>query len=77
METGISMQASGRELRRLAGELRELEEKLRSGGGPTKIDKQHSQGKWTARERIARLADTGSMFLEIGLLIAYDRYEGQ
>ena len=31
----------------------------------------------TARERIAALLDPGSRFLEIGLLIAYDRYDGQ
>jgi 3-methylcrotonyl-CoA carboxylase beta subunit len=76
-ENSVPMQGSGREMRRLASELRELEEKLRSGGGPQKIEKQHSDGKLTARERIERLADTGSLFLEIGLLIAYDKYEGQ
>jgi acetyl-CoA carboxylase carboxyltransferase component len=70
------MQASGRELRRLTGELRALEERLRLGGGPAKAERQRRAGKWTARERIARLADAGT-FLEIGLLIAYDRYEGQ
>lgn len=64
-------------MRRLAEELRGLEQKLRAGGGPAKIEKQHRQGKLTARERIARLADPGSRFLEIGLLIAYDRYDGQ
>jgi acetyl-CoA carboxylase carboxyltransferase component len=31
----------------------------------------------TARERIAALLDPGAFFLEIGLLIAYDRYDGQ
>ncbi len=31
----------------------------------------------TARERIAGLIDPGARFLEIGLLIAYDRYDGQ
>ncbi|MGH9623742.1 MAG: carboxyl transferase domain-containing protein, partial [Bryobacteraceae bacterium] len=71
------MQASGRELRRLAGELRALEDRLRLGGGPAKVEKQHRAGKWTARERIARLADSGGVFLEIGLLIAHDRYDGQ
>ena len=47
---------------------------LRLGGGPTKkIEKQHRAGKLTARERIASLLDPGRCFLEIGLLIAYDR----
>ena len=44
---------------------------------PARIDKQHRAGKMTARERIAALLDPGAMFLEIGLLIAYDRYDGQ
>ncbi|MBC7925070.1 MAG: acyl-CoA carboxylase subunit beta [Bryobacteraceae bacterium] len=64
-------------MRDLVNELASLEDKLRLGGGPAKIDKQHRDGKLTARERIARLADPGAMFLEIGLLIAWDRYEGQ
>ena len=64
-------------LRELSGEVRELEAKLREGGGPDKIARQHSQGKLTARERIARLCDDDTRFLEIGLLVAYDEYEGQ
>src|SRR4029077_559466 len=47
------------------------------GGGASRIDKQHKAGKMTARERIAALLDAGSPLLEIGLLIAYDRYDGQ
>src|SRR6478672_9433048 len=58
-------------------QLQELEDRLRLGGGPAKIEKQHKDGKFTARERIAKLIDPGSMFLEIGLLIAWDRYDGQ
>src|SRR5712692_6734740 len=64
-------------MRALVASLQELEDKLRSGGGAKKIEKQHSEGKLTARERIARLIDPGSLFLEIGLLIAHDRYDGQ
>src|SRR6267378_6563339 len=64
-------------MQQLVESLQELEERLRQGGGPKKIDKQHRDGKLTARERIARLIDPGTMFLEIGLLIAYDSYEGQ
>src|SRR5437667_6350639 len=64
-------------MRQLVESLQELEERLRLGGGPKKIDKQHRDGKLTARERIAVLIDHGSMFLEVGLLIAHDRYEGQ
>jgi len=58
-------------------QLRKLEERLREGGGAARIEKQHAAGKMTARERIAALLDPGAFFLEIGLLIAYDRYHGQ
>src|SRR5581483_10452849 len=61
----------------LVREFRELEEKLRQGGGPDKIERQHQQKKLTARERIALLLDEGSRFQEIGLLVAYDEYDGQ
>ena len=71
------MQGNPRDLRRLTEELHELEKQIRAGGGARKIEKQHKDGKWTARERIDRLTDPGTPFLEIGLLIAYDQYDGQ
>src|SRR5712671_6116441 len=64
-------------MRLLVEQLHKLETHLRLGGGPSKIEKQHKAGKLTARERIARLLDPGARFLEIGLLIAYDQYDGQ
>ena len=62
-------------LRELTDELRQLEEKLRLGGGPKKIQKQHKQGKLTARERIDLLFDQDTYRQEIGLLVAYDQYK--
>ena len=50
---------------------------LRLGGGQAKIDKQHHAGKLTARERLEHLLDPGSRFFEVGLLIAWDSYDGQ
>ena len=64
-------------LRELSTELRALEERLRQGGGPEKVERQHTQGKLTARERVARLCDDEARFVEIGLLVAHDRYDGQ
>src|SRR4051812_33190312 len=64
-------------MRELVEELAQLEDRLRQGGGPSRIDKQHKDGKLTARERIVRLTDKGTFFLEVGLLIAYDLYDGQ
>jgi acetyl-CoA carboxylase carboxyltransferase component len=64
-------------MRGLVADFQDLEEKLRQGGGAEKIAKQHQAGKLTARERVAKLIDPGAMFLEIGLLMAYDKYDGQ
>ncbi len=64
-------------LRQLSDEVRTLEATLRLGGGQDKIDRQHKQGKLTARERVERLIDPGTPFVEIGLLVAYDQYDGQ
>ena len=61
----------------LVAELRELEARLREGGGAKRIAKQHADGKLTARERIGLLLDPRTRFQEVGLLVAYDRYEGQ
>src|SRR5688572_2840541 len=63
-------------LRQLTDELKQLENRLRLGGGPDKIERQHQQGKLTAREQIALLLDKNSYHQEIGLLVAYDQYEG-
>jgi 3-methylcrotonyl-CoA carboxylase beta subunit len=66
----------GARLRALTADLRRLEEQLRAGGGPDKIERQHMQGKLTARERVGLLLDPGTYSLEIGLLVAYDEYKG-
>ena len=66
--------ASTSRLRELTKELHQLEARLRLGGGAEKIEKQHKQGKLTARERIELLLDKDSFQQEIGLLVAYDQY---
>jgi 3-methylcrotonyl-CoA carboxylase beta subunit len=57
-------------LRELTFELHQLETQLRLGGGPERIEKQHKQGKLTARERIDLLLDKNTYSQEIGLLVA-------
>ncbi|HEY0971738.1 MAG TPA: acyl-CoA carboxylase subunit beta [Gemmatimonadales bacterium] len=64
-------------LRELAADARSLEERLRQGGGRKRIERQHEQGKLTARERVTGLCDPDTPFLEIGLLVAHDQYDGQ
>ncbi|NNE29852.1 MAG: acyl-CoA carboxylase subunit beta [Saprospiraceae bacterium] len=50
-------------------------EKISLGGGPKRIEKHHSKGKLTARERVAKLVDEDSGFFEIGSLAGYEMYE--
>jgi len=64
-------------LKTLTAEYRELKTRLEQGGGPDKVRRQHEQGKLTARERIEALLDQGATWFEIGLLVAFDQYEGQ
>ena len=61
----------------LSAELKELRQRLRAGGGERRVRRQHEQGKLTARERVALLFDEGAPSVEIGLLVAHDRYDGQ
>jgi 3-methylcrotonyl-CoA carboxylase beta subunit len=72
----IAQVETPKRLRQLTDELQHLESRLRLGGGPDKIERQHQQGKLTARERIALLLDKDSYHQEIGLLVAYDQYGG-
>lgn len=51
-------------------ELIELRAKARLGGGEKAIEKQHAQGKYTARERISMLIDEGS-FEELDMFVEH------
>jgi len=64
-------------LQTLTAEYRELKSRIEQGGGPEKVARQHDQGKLTARERVHALLDPGGLWLELGLLVAYDQYDGQ
>ncbi|MGQ0552285.1 MAG: acyl-CoA carboxylase subunit beta [Planctomycetota bacterium] len=59
---------------RLLESYAQQEAKLRLGGGAKAIERQHSKGRLTARERIERLVDRGSHFLELGLHAAHELY---
>lgn len=64
-----------RRLTDLVGEIKTEEERIREGGGAPAIEAQHKKGRLTARERITRLIDPASGFLELGLYAAYEMYE--
>jgi acetyl-CoA carboxylase carboxyltransferase component len=61
----------------LVAELRERTAQVARGGGDKAIERHRARGKLTARERVDRLLDPGSAFLELGALAAWDMYEGQ
>jgi acetyl-CoA carboxylase carboxyltransferase component len=61
----------------LVAELRERTATVARGGGERAVDRHRSRGKLTARERIDRLVDPGSAFLELNALAAWELYDGQ
>ncbi len=61
------------------GEIKRLEERLataRAGGGAELRKKHEARGKLFVRDRIQKLIDPGTPFLELGALAAFDMYEG-
>ncbi len=63
--------------RSLAQELRERQAKIRQGGGEKYRRRHEAQGKLFVRERIDRLLDPGSPFLELSPLAAWGMYDDQ
>ncbi len=64
-------------LRQLTAEYQALADRLREGGGRERADRMRAQGKLPPRERVRSLLDPGAPWVEIGLLVAWDRYDGQ
>jgi len=63
-------------MRSLVSELRDRTALVSMGGSTTALERHRSRGKMTARERIDRLVDPGTAFLEIGALAAWGIYDG-
>ncbi len=61
-------------MRRLVADLQERLVAARQGGGEKYVRRHREQGKLPVRERIARLMDPGSPFLELSALAAHDMY---
>ena len=59
----------------LVSKLKNKLAKIKLGGGKERIEKQHSQGKLTARERIEYLLDTEKPSIEIGAFAGDEMYE--
>ena len=60
----------------LVAELRERTAQVAAGGGEQAMERHRSRGKLPARERVDRLLDPGSAFLELNALAAWDVYDG-
>lgn len=65
------------EMKRLVTHLKKTHDYVREGGGPDAVAKHKSRGKLTARERIEKLVDPGTAFLEFSTLAAFGIYENQ
>jgi acetyl-CoA carboxylase carboxyltransferase component len=61
----------------LVAELRERTAAAARGGGEAAVERHRSRGKLTARERIDRLVDPDTAFLELNALAAYGLYGGE
>ena len=61
----------------LVAELRERTAQVARGGGEKALEKHRSRGKLTARERVDRLLDADTAFLELSALAAWELYDGQ
>ena len=58
-------------------ELRERTAAVSAGGPAEAVERHRARGKLLARERIDRLVDPGSAFLELSALAAWDCYQGE
>jgi len=58
----------------LVSDLKKRLVKIKQGGGKAKIEKQHAQGKMTARDRIDYLLDDKSKSIEIGAFAGHGMY---
>ncbi len=61
----------------LVAELRERTAQVAAGGGEAAMERHRSRGKLPARERIDRVVDPGTAFLELNALAAWELYDGQ
>ena len=58
----------------LCRRLREVQETIAAGGGEKAQARHREQGKLPVRERIASLCDSGTPFVEVGMLAAFEVY---
>ena len=59
----------------LAANLKEKIDKVKAGGGEDAVSKHHKRGKFLPRERIEKIIDEGSPFIELSALAGEDVYD--
>jgi acetyl-CoA carboxylase carboxyltransferase component len=64
-------------MEQLVAQLHERTAQVARGGGEKAVERHRSRGKLTARERIDRLVDPDSAFLELSALAAWGMYDDQ
>src|SRR4051794_10630380 len=67
---------AGERMAALVAELRERTAQVALGGGEKAMERHISRGKLPARERVDRLVDPGTAFLELNALAGWDLYDG-
>ncbi|MEH6477468.1 MAG: carboxyl transferase domain-containing protein, partial [Sneathiella sp.] len=68
--------ANSTHMQGLVDDLREKVGTIKKGGGERARDKHLSRGKLLPRERVRKLLDPGSPFLELSQMAAWDMYTG-
>ena len=76
VDTGSELFRANRDqMAALVAQLRERTALVRQGGGAKYLERHREQGKLPVRERIDKLLDEGSPFLELSPLAAWDLYD--
>jgi acetyl-CoA carboxylase carboxyltransferase component len=70
-----TFRANRTRMEQLVAELRERRARASEGGGPKYLERHRAQGKLPVRERIDKLLDPDSPFLELSPLAAWDLYD--
>ena len=73
--TSETFRTNSARMERLVSELAERQRVAREGGGARYVERHRAQGKMPVRERIDKLLDADSPFLELSPLAAWDMYE--
>ncbi|MCH7761426.1 methylcrotonoyl-CoA carboxylase [candidate division TA06 bacterium] len=71
-----TFQENRKAMEKVVQEFRERLEEVKKGGSPVAVKRHKDRGKLTARERVERLFDRNTPFLELSPLAAYGMYNG-